>query len=285
MSMNDYRTQNYDRHRFPILYCCDENLRGREWLEYSLSSLFRNCDPFSEIEVFVASDTPFRREGVTWIDMNPYLEQFRVFDIAREYRHRIPPMTYMRMAAPWMYELWNRDVVFYIDIDTEICGHGLTEIGLEDFNADAKVVFEKSDYTDSIVNQLLGDKGLTDSISGSAKKRLSTGKGYFNAGVMLMNLKRLRRKILDPNKWIPAMVRLAVEHKFPCVDQDALNIVLDVVPLDSRFNYMPCLDSPEDCQPEIIHYANHEKYECVEYPPQRLRKRVIEKYGDILGQV
>jgi lipopolysaccharide biosynthesis glycosyltransferase len=97
-------------------------------------------------------------------------------------------------------------------------------------------------------------------------------KHYINAGVLLMNLKKIREDNL-----MPIFNRLA-ENDFPTVDQDVLNNVCygNIYFLDQKFNVMPknikFIDNPELEKeinfrefvsayenPSIIHYVDSDK--------------------------
>jgi lipopolysaccharide biosynthesis glycosyltransferase len=81
--------------------------------------------------------------------------------------------------------------------------------------------------------------------------RLSNSKAYFNAGVMVMDLKKFRST---------SLIRAADEflertnYETPFVDQEALNHVIDgaFVRLDTRWNVLAALGHSD---PWIIHYA------------------------------
>jgi len=81
--------------------------------------------------------------------------------------------------------------------------------------------------------------------------KLSDSKAYFNAGVMVMDLKRFRSS---------SLIRAADEflertnYETPFVDQEALNHVIDgaFVRLDTRWNVLAALGHSD---PWIIHYA------------------------------
>jgi lipopolysaccharide biosynthesis glycosyltransferase len=81
--------------------------------------------------------------------------------------------------------------------------------------------------------------------------RLADTKAYFNAGVMVMDLKRFRDTSL-----IRSAERFLEEtnYKTPFVDQEALNHVIDgaFVRLDTRWNVLAALGHSD---PWIIHYA------------------------------
>ena len=85
--------------------------------------------------------------------------------------------------------------------------------------------------------------------------RLTDSKAYFNAGVMVMDLRRFRNTSLIHS----AEGFLGqTNYRTPFVDQDALNHVIDgaFVRLDSRWNVLAALGHSD---PWIIHYAGPHK--------------------------
>lgn len=255
-----------------VLYCVDDGAKAREWLEVSIRSLLEHAD--CPIRVFVASDAPYEREGAVWLDARPYINRFGFDKVHLLRQHGIfrSPMQFFRIAAPWLDELKAVDTLLYLDIDTEVVGPGLGALPRGYFDADAMAVFEETELGYSFVNHVLGDRELLNLTPMTSLQRLKAG-DYFNSGVMLMNLARLRSVHAEWREKMPDMVEAAVRHTRGLVDQDILNCILDVVPLDRKYNTMPDLRnpiiSPEPC---IVHYAGRTKVECAEYPPKFLRR-------------
>jgi len=81
--------------------------------------------------------------------------------------------------------------------------------------------------------------------------RLSDSKAYFNAGVMVVDLKKFRSTSLmhAADEFLEQ-----TNYKTPFVDQEALNHVVDgaFVRLDTRWNVLAALDHSD---PWIVHYA------------------------------
>ncbi|MGM9811140.1 MAG: glycosyltransferase family 8 protein [Paludibacteraceae bacterium] len=91
--------------------------------------------------------------------------------------------------------------------------------------------------------------------------------GYFNSGVLLMNMRRLRELQLG-KRFLEVLSR----WHFDCIapDQDYLNALCmhHVVYLDRRWDTMPNNKQPETTEPLLIHYNLFEKpwmYDGIQY--------------------
>ena len=97
---------------------------------------------------------------------------------------------------------------------------------------------------------------------------IGSGKeGYFNSGVLLMNLRRLREVELGKR-----FVEVHSRWHFDCIapDQDYLNALCygHVVIMDHRWDTMPNIKQPEEAKPLLIHYNLFEKpwmYDGIQY--------------------
>lgn len=263
-----------------ILYCVDGGARGRSWLEYSIKSLLRHCSP-DELRIFVASDSEYRREGTVWIDARPYIEEFglgAISEVTKEGRHP-SPMQIFRLAAPCVAELAEVDTVLYIDIDTEILSSDLRDLPWGGLGADVSALYEHSAHGNKSTEVMLASPELVGMMDADTVKRLKSG-GYFNSGVMLMDLGHMRASHPDWSQALPHIVRMAVKHHRCVVDQDICNVVLTAKPMDPKFNVMPGTDvNWRVDNPCVLHYANSSKYRSQTYPPADVRAMVV-KRGD-----
>lgn len=259
-----------------ILYCVDSNENALHMMEHSIRSV-KDTLGEDNVRIFVATSAPYKRSGITVIDANPYIEKYGLRRISQK-RHYIwgnfPEMIAFRNLAPWIHELSFLDKILYLDNDTELIGTKILEVMKKDMTADIKAVFEHDNYCRTITDKILSDKTLLDNMSVETKKRLQNG-DYFNAGIMVMNLEKMRKSHPDKGIWMSHMIELMCQWSSESIDQDIINVLYDAAPLDESFNMMPdpkvgCLITPG--APEIIHYAGPSKYGISEYPPSGLRK-------------
>lgn len=75
---------------------------------------------------------------------------------------------------------------------------------------------------------------------------------YINAGVMLMNLQRIRQRHLMP-QWIELINTRALS----CFDQDCINMTCDIHLTDNRYNSSVSTGIAPLDQVCIAHYAGH----------------------------
>ena len=260
-----------------VLYCVNSDARARRWMEYSIDSLTKMFGKAKGVNIFVASDTPYSRDGVRFIDARPYIEKYRLSDIQKIQKHgRTPsPMQVFRLAAPCIKELEDFNKILYIDIDTEIAGTGLSWLFEQEFNADVMALFEHSKHGSDSTRVMLADQELVKMMSGTTISRLQKG-GYFNSGVMLMNLAHIRRRYPNWGEILPSIIDMAVRHHRVVVDQDIINVIFDALPLPTVFNVMPDTDvAVPDRPPVIVHYANTSKYKTTSYPPPSVRQKIL----------
>lgn len=79
---------------------------------------------------------------------------------------------------------------------------------------------------------------------------------YYNAGVMMMNLRGLREHGLDDD-----MIRILNDRKFWWPDQDVLNAVCQGMIREISGDYNACDFVIHGMNPKIIHYAADKSYE------------------------
>ena len=125
--------------------------------------------------------------------------------------------TYMAKVRLMLYELFDFDQIIYVDYDV-ICRKSLDELWSLDLD----------DHDVGMVEEM--DKP-----------------GYFNSGVLLINLKRLRQGNGDK-----LMEHCNDKHQFP--DQDLINEYWDIKPIDGKFNTGRCTNKGTFESAVIYHY-------------------------------
>lgn len=258
-----------------VFYCVNGSSRAREWLSYSINSIKRLYKKAGGVNIFVASEEPYIADGITWIDAKRYIKKYGMDKISQisKFGRVASPMQIFRLAAPVLPEFDNIDTLLYLDIDTEVVSPGITSLFYTDFDSDVLAIHEHSRHGNKSTEIMLSDPELRSIMSEHTIKRLTNG-GYFNNGVMVMNLKRMRQEHPDWSERLPFYVEMAVKHHRIVVDQDISNVILDALPLSPEFNVMPDTDvKMPDINPVIIHYANNKKYSSTEYPPIGLRSK------------
>lgn len=160
---------------------------------------------------------------------------------------------YFRLFIPEMFPQYDKAI--YIDSDVVVPGDisQMFNIDLQD-----KLLGVCLDYSIHDVPELV--HYITDGVG--------VGKdNYFNSGILLMNLKRLREVELSRR-----FLEIHNRRHFDCIapDQDYLNALCfgNVLQMDRRWDTMPNPKQPEISDPLLIHYNLFEKpwmYDNIQY--------------------
>lgn len=199
------------------VYCCTRN--RYEQLAVAVYSLIRH-HPDAHIYLLIEDDVFPYLEHPNVTVINCY--QYQPLVAGVNFHNR---WTYMSLMRTALHRILSEPCVLYLDIDT---------IVLDD------------------LTELISTPMDSYCIAGVAEEPMSTNIRYFNAGVLLMNLDRLRSTGLG-EEWRQKCYNEA--YQFP--DQDTLNIVFssEKLELSSKWNYSPKVMRPCD-HPHIVHYLS-----------------------------
>ncbi|MCF5839368.1 glycosyltransferase family 8 protein [Aeromonas veronii] len=165
---------------------------------------------------------------------------YKEIPISSLYNNRLNEVTYYRFAIPEV--LHNVEKVVFIDADMIAIGDISTLWSIDMMDAIVAVV---SDH-------ILGCDKEKQQVRG-----ISSGR-YFNAGFMLMDLRKWRENNISQQ----ALKLLIDNNGFEHNDQDALNIVLQnkVIYLDEKWNVQPNHLAKKDIpEPILVHFCGQEK--------------------------
>ena len=175
---------------------------------------------------------------IEFVDVSPYIEKISAKLHTRDYYSKT---TYYRLFIPTMYP--ELDKALYLDCDIavndSISNLYNTELG--------------DNYVGAIPDQSV--KYLSREFQEYVEKRVGVDKydQYFNAGILVMNLKKLR-EIDFENKFIDLLSNI----KFNVAqDQDYLNVICKghVAFIDETWNQMPLpVEIERPAKPKLIHY-------------------------------
>lgn len=151
-------------------------------------------------------------------------------------------MTMLKMALPKMFPM--HDTMLYLDVDT-IVDNDIS--GLWDYSLD--------DYYFGAVKEI---------------HRSTPSKPYFNAGVLLINNKKL-----NENNMCDLLITALNTNKYTFVEQDCMNEMCEgkILSLPSDYNVSPFNAMPD--VPRIIHYAA-----CQNWTNEKLYQRYNDLYWD-----
>lgn len=228
--------------RDAIVFCVNRDAQARTWLSHALKSLRAFLQDRVDVFVLSEDDTDFGF-GSRTVNVQYVIRETGISITSYRMWHGkyASPMMMMRLFIPYVEELEGHDRICYMDIDTEIVsdkfiGIFCTEIGEFD---DASLVMDSVNDSDrrenysKRVRKYLFHNGITSAFR-RCDERLRRCE-YFNSGVMLMNLKFLRRHF-DIGEIADYCKKAVMFSRSRFFDQDVINAVYDIRPMPSRFN-------------------------------------------------
>lgn len=175
---------------------------------------------------------------IEFVDVSPYIEKIATKLHTRDYYSK---STYYRLFIPTMYP--EIDKALYLDCDIVI-------------NDSISKLFETEigdNYVGAIPDQSV--KYLSDEFKEYVENRVGVEKydKYFNAGILVMNLKKLREINFEE-----IFIELLSNIKFNVAqDQDYLNVICKghIAFIDETWNTMPLpVEIERPAKPCLIHY-------------------------------
>ena len=232
----------------PIFFAVDDGYIP--FLAVTLQSLIENAskDYYYEMKILYTNISEENKEKILkyesenvkieFVDLNYYLEELQEKLYTRDYYTKT---TYYRLMIPNLYPQYDK--ILYLDSDITVLGDvsELYNTDLEDNlvgavpDGSVRAIKEFSDYVERVV-------GMADY------------KNYFNAGILLMNLKEMREFDFQTK-----FLYLLENMKFSVAqDQDYLNRICKgrTKILDAGWDVMPLpTDTPmQENDIKIIHY-------------------------------
>lgn len=229
-----------------IFFSCDDNYIP--FLVVSLSSIIENASKNYNYDIYVLHSNNISKENqekifkeyskdnfnVNFVDITSKIESFSTKLHTRDYYSK---STYYRLFIPNLYP--NLDKALYLDSDIVVLGD-ISKL----FNTDLG-----NNYVGAIPDHAVSK--VPEFIS-YVKNRIGvkSEKEYFNAGILLMNLKKLR-EINFEDLFITLLSKITFNV---AQDQDYLNSICkgNVTFIDPSWNVMPI---PNDLKEiNLIHY-------------------------------
>jgi lipopolysaccharide biosynthesis glycosyltransferase len=229
----------------PIFFAVDDNYAP--YLAVAMRSLIDNASPDYQYNIYVLIDKLSSEScanlcamakdnvRVETVDVRAKLDALSDMLHLRDYYTKT---TYFRFFIPALFPQYDRGI--YLDCDIVVKG----DISLL--------------YNAPLGNNILAAApeevmGMVDVFGTYVEAVLDIPRGeYFSAGILLMNLDKMRRVALEEQ-----FVDLLGRRTFRVTqDQDYLNVLCrgDFLMLDSGWNKTACYDAPVDTPVNIIHY-------------------------------
>jgi lipopolysaccharide biosynthesis glycosyltransferase len=195
-----------------------------------------------EVRGKVFESLPKGSASIRWVEVD--LGLFCQFSTIRY----ISKATYARFLIPSIFPDTTSKVL-YLDADL---------IVLDDLGP-----LWETDLDEAVVGAVLDGLDCTIKDSGLGLVELPRVQGYFNAGVLLINLYKWRKERISQR----ALEYLALNPNSPYSDQDALNVVCDGrwKKLDPRWNFVDFRENKKisdltvEQRPGIVHFASSMK--------------------------
>ena len=229
----------------PIFMATDDNYMP--FLAVSLESMLANCSneynysikilTTSVSEESVKKIQKYNRDNVDieFVDVKASLEELGLRLHTCIYYTQT---TYYRLFIPSLYPEYDK--VLYLDCDIVVTGDISklynTNIGNNLVGATSDQFVLCTPKVHSYVTEALGFSKLSN---------------YFNAGVLIMNLKEMREQGFEEQ-----FVELLARYKFVVQDQDYLNIICKdkVYYVNGSWDKMPCGETVDVSKLNLIHY-------------------------------
>jgi len=196
-----------------------------------------------------------------FIDANAAIREFGLSRVSGTTWHGKPatPLQVFRLAAPLLPEFADTAKLLYCDIDVEFRSPKFIEALAYDFPGEVAMMTDNPQFG-------ARRQGLIKTLNPAADTM-----SYYNSGVMVMNLPKIRANHPHLADDLPRWMDLCVQHRLSCIDQDIINAFFETSPLPQAFNTMPrhYVGGPA----HIVHYASGDKLSGV-YPPPHLADMV-----------
>lgn len=234
----------------PIFFAADDNYLP--FLAVTLQSLEQNADTnyHYDIKIMNADNisvenkfkilAEFEKDNfdIEFVDVTPYIENFASKLHTRDYYSKT---TYYRLLIPNMYPQYDKALYLDADIAINDSISNLFNIDIGDNYVgaipDQSVLYMSDEFKDYVENRIGVD----------------SYKHYFNAGILVMNLKKLREIGFED-----VFIKLISAVKFDVAqDQDYLNVICKghVKFIEETWNSMPLpVDINRPNKPSLIHY-------------------------------
>lgn len=234
--------------RIPVFYATDENYLP--FAAISISSVLKNCDKNDKYDFYILTENipqekkkylkSFESENVKvrFVSVRNKIKGL-ITDLEKSLRDYYTVSIFYRLFIPSLFPLMKKAI--YLDSDTIIRGN-LRELYDTDIGDNIlaacrdEAVSNCPEFIDYVENAV----GVP-------------GEKYFNSGVLVMNLAKMREERIEQK-----FVDLVKRYNFLTVapDQDYLNFLsLDKVRyLDKVWDKMPCADDIDEEKIKLIHY-------------------------------
>lgn len=207
------------------LACCFDSNYFKQFMAF-VHSINYNKDSTTKIHLYAVHDksvTNKQKSSIRSLERNDFtinLVEFNLKQMVETTISHITPTTYLRLKLPSLLPA-EVEKVLYLDLDLIV-------------NCDLSDLFKISLEKYAVAGSLAAGYLLNNHKKLYQELGLKSLRNYVNAGVLLMNLKKLRYENAE-NQWNELICK-----SFPSMDQDIINITLqnEILIIPPRYNFM-----------------------------------------------
>jgi lipopolysaccharide biosynthesis glycosyltransferase len=263
----DETTPAFINNNIPIAFACDDNFVN--YLCVAIQSVMTNASDRDNYDIIILTEglSPENRDKIDILRMEhkkasirlvyiqPYINDALMSGFFT--RSKITKMAYVRMFLHRILKHYKK--VLYLDCDL-VAEADVAELFNIDLRGKALAAVRDRGITNPLLEKT--DKYWTGAAAYySGTLSVTNMADYFNSGVLVMNLDKIRAQDLEDE-----FIRVARINNRYCMDQNVLNAVLknDVLLLPTEWNYQAVPNLPlyvfaySDCK-RIIHYVARNK--------------------------
>lgn len=264
-----------------LVFTTDDKAKPLQWLLFALQSAQKAFgDELNGLEIFVMTDAPdavgaFLKSHapaiqVKVVDVRKTIEASGLTAVSALSFHgrNISPLQMFRLALPIEPSLDDYSKVVFCDTDVEFRSSKWLRIFGEDVTGvDVAAVMDRA-LRPRLRIEACRELWTCGAASEAPEKNLERLRSnqFAAAGLMVMNLERLRTAHGDYGEFLRKMVDLCVRHNLPQLDQSLINLFYDFRLIPPQYNAWPsCV--PRGAEEWMHHFAGPQKVRISLYPP------------------
>ena len=279
---------------FVIVFTTDGKPKPIQWLVYALrtaNEMFGSSVKYvvctnepDEVTAGLKAESVFT-ELVEIVDVRPVIESSGMEKISgMMFNGRyVPPIQVFRLALPIVPELSGYDKVVFCDTDVGFESKDFLSLFDKDIEGYDVAASKDCTYAPKVSKEncsriMKSGAFAISQVAGEARIRAGQ---YCSAGVMLMNLKRMRTAYGSYLEYLRMMIDACVKHNLPQLDQSLVNLFFEVKFVSASYNSWEMANYTEGMPVYLRHFPGSRKFNECFYPPQNGKYQPQEKV-DIL---
>lgn len=267
---------------FVIVFTTDGKPKPLQWLVYALRSGLDRFAGFGVKYVICTNEPDAVEEGLKseFVPLDD-VQIVNVCDVigmsglgqvsSLKFNGRtVPPIQMFRIALPIVPELLKYRKVVFCDTDIGFESAEFLRIFEEDVCGYDVAASHDCTYSPRVAVEncsALARNAAFSLAKESCRNRIKSNE-YCSAGVMLMNLERLRESHGDYAEFLRTMVNACVKNGLPQLDQSLVNLFFDVKFISASYNCWEGANYTEGLPVYLRHFPGARKFSENFYPPK-----------------